>query len=234
MIRIEDGSFTQRKYVTEIVGNGLEAVVFDLNGTLAPKLTLTNFIVGLDSSQDIPPEIKKYLTDGKLPHGSNKEPFLKLWKATGRATRDFLTGVFETWPLREGAHDLVAQIHARNLKTCLITGSVDLHAEVAARRLHIPHYFANTPLIWDEQGNLVDYDFCPDQTGKKIEQLLGFCQQEGISPQQCLVVGDDNNDAGLFALTGKGVAAKSSTSHYVKGVAWKQVNHLTDIEGLLD
>ena len=61
-----------------------------------------------------------------------------------------------------------------------------------------------------------------------------FCKKYKLNPEECVAVGDGDNDIGLFNLTGNGILVDNSkVSEELKKSAWKTVSNLDEIKDLL-
>lgn len=212
---------------------GIEAVIFDLDGTLSPQISWRAMTEGLGAPVEQHLKIFNGFLQGEISYNDTKRQLLTLWQSTGNAKRDFLAGLFNQFPIRPEAQTVIEHLKVKISTLCLISGAVDLCVETVARTLGIDHSFTSARLIWDEEGNLVDFEFATNQGQAKLEKLLDFCQAQGIDPQKCLVVGDDTNDLELFIFTGRGVALRSSTSGRIEEHAWKVIDHLEELTGLI-
>lgn len=139
-------------------------------------------------------------------------------------------GSFEALPL-DPAAKAVTQAAKIGRTVCLITGSMDMYAQIVARKLEIDHWYANTTLHWDTEGNLVDMDYELNQGQKKLEQFGQFCQGNDFQPYECLVVGDGENDGLLFESSRHGVLVGSDIG--AEPHAWQHVERLADVEQIL-
>lgn len=211
----------------------VKAVIFDIDGTLTPGISWTKLTLELGAS--VPDHLQVYenFKLGKLTYEESKKALIKLWQSSGPITKDRLTRIFESWTLNEESIPLFRYIKSRGCKTCLITGSLDLYAEVIAKRLGADFWYANTKLVFEE-GKLVDFEYELDAGKKKLSQFVQFSQEQHLEPQECIVVGDDSNDIELFKLTGRGVAVESPASNTLEGVAWRKIKELAELKEILE
>jgi phosphoserine phosphatase len=86
-------------------------------------------------------------------------------------------------------------------------------------------------LHWDDQGGLVDMDYELDQSARKLEQYSHFCQENGFSVQDCLVLGDSENDEKLFEVSKYGVLIGGDSEN--ETFAWQRIAQLADFEQIL-
>ncbi|OGE82469.1 MAG: hypothetical protein A3B10_00130 [Candidatus Doudnabacteria bacterium RIFCSPLOWO2_01_FULL_44_21] len=107
-------------------------------------------------------------------------------------------------------------------------------AKIIAERVAADDFYFNTPLSYDEQGNITDLVYEKDQAGHKLKQFTEFCQKYGFKPEDCVVVGDSENDLLLFLETKKGIAIRTEAEDKIlEPVAWKIINNLAEIKNIL-
>jgi len=213
--------------------NEIKAVAFDIDGTLSPGISWTKLTFILGSSVENHAQIHKDFKEGKLEYEESKKALLGLWRSQGPITKEKLIDIFNNWEIKPDAKELFDYLHSKNYRTCLITGSFDLFAEIIAKRLGAEAWYANTTLYWDENNNLHDYDYVREANNKKLEQLKEFCRANYLQISECVAVGDDSNDTDLFKATERGILVESPTSYKLESVAWKCIKHLSEIKQIL-
>ena len=122
--------------------------------------------------------------------------------------------------------------HSIVIHVAIITGSYDLFAAGIAKKLKVHHWYANTVLEWDSDNQLVDFHYIRDQAGQKLKHLKEFADKMQISIQDCVVIGDGDNDIEIFKATGQGISVASDNTALNK-VAWRQVQTLTEIIAII-
>ncbi len=210
----------------------IKAVIFDVDGTLSSQISWTALTKDLGASVEKHLEIFKEFKEQKTTYEVSKKKLLILWKETGNAKRQFLEQLFINWPLRKDAEEIISFLKNKEYLLCIITGSFDLYAQIIAKRLGIKYYFANTKLDWDSKGNLTDFHYFKDQASKKLEQFTEFCKMQNIKSENCVAVGDDENNIKLFKIM-KGIAVKSIHSEPLEEIAWKTINNLLELKEIL-
>lgn len=208
-----------------------DAIVFDIDGTLTPQVSWYSLTVELGASVERHAQIFHDYEAGKTTYDKSKSQLLQLWRDTGRAKRQNLEEVFTRLPMSDESQPLVAWLRHQGYALCLISGSMDLYVKATSTRLGIEDWFANTTLIFDDIGNLVDFDYDLDQAGKKLRQFKDFCSQRCLDPTRVAVVGDSENDIALFAYTGNGILV--SQDETLSEHSWKRVDDLKEIRSLL-
>jgi len=108
---------------------------------------------------------------------------------------------------------------------------MDLYAQTVASKLGVDQWHANTTLHWDDEGNLYDMDYELNQADKKLEQLAQFCGENGLDVQDCVVIGDGENDEKLFEACKRGVLI--GTDPESETFAWKRIAGLAEFEYIL-
>jgi HAD superfamily phosphoserine phosphatase-like hydrolase len=207
-----------------------KAVVFDIDGTLSSEVSWLALTRNLGASVEQHIQIYTDYKKDKIDYSTSKEQLIGLWRATGNANKKFFIQLFDAFPLDPAAEQVIEAAKVGRL-VCLITGSMDLYAQSVAKKLGIEQWYANTTLHWDAQGNLVDMDYELNQADKKLEQYVEFCHQNNLSLEDCLVVGDGENDEKLFEASKLGVLIGGDPEG--KTHAWKRIPKLADIENVL-
>ena len=211
----------------------IEAAVYDIDNTLTSDvswLRITELLGGSSAKhQDIFDKFKR----DELSYPEAKRQVVDLWQSTGNASKSYWVDVFTDWPLAEGAEELVGYTASKGYRTALITGSFDLFAEAVASKLRIPNWYANTTLVWDEQGRLVDFHYVRDQSAHKLAHLKEFTEKVGVSLDSCVAIGDGDNDVAIFEATGHGIAVNSASTALL-AVSWQRVDRLQQIIPILE
>lgn len=211
----------------------IKAVAFDIDNTLTDDVSWLRITELLGASVATHEDIFDRFSRRELSYPEAKRLLIELWQQTGKARKSHWEALFASWPLKDGAVELITQLHEEGYPTALITGSVDLFAHTIARRLHVPHWYANTTLVWDADGQLTDFHYIRDQAAQKLLDLKLFVSAVGVPVEQCAVVGDGPNDLETFRATGHGIAVHSSSS-VLQEAAWKQVDSLAEVVPLLN
>lgn len=188
-----------------------KAVIFDIDGTLTPQISWMAF------TRDIGGSVAQHLAiyqdhlNGAIGLDDSKRQLLALWQATGNANKQHIEQIFETWPIRPEAYEVIEALKKRGLLICLITGSIGMYAKHMAHKLGVEQYYANAELYFDAQGHMIDFHYTTDQADVKLAHLTEFCAKNDIKITDCIPVGDSNNDIEIFNRTGNGVLLDDST-----------------------
>jgi len=214
--------------------NKFKAIIFDIDGTLTNEISWTAF------TRDIGGSVAEHLAiygehvNGNIGYDESKEKLLKLWQETGKAKKAHIEPLFHTWPIKKEAQSTIDWLKDNEYLVCLITGSVGIYARYVAERLGVSDYYANAELHFDNEGDLVDFDYTTDQAAVKLKQLNDYCSRYDLKLEECVPVGDSSNDIQLFQQTGNGVLVlDKNTAVELKEAAWKTIDSLEELRSLL-
>lgn len=221
----------------------VKAIVFDIDGTLTPGNSWTAFTRDLGASVDDHMSIFRSHVRNEISLDESKVQLLELWLKTGKATKAHIEAAYDTRPIRPDAANLINWLKQEGYIVCLITGSVGLYAQHIATRLGVKEWYANGDLFFDWKGDLVSFHYTTDQVQVKLDQFSHFCARLSLQPQECVAVGDGENDVGLFELTQRGIliaGGKESDGYHdhvspaLRAVAWREVECLERVQGILE
>lgn len=210
----------------------IQAVVYDIDNTLTNDVSWLKVTELLGASVTRHQDIFDRFLKHELPYSEAKRQLIELWQSTGKANKRHWQMLFDAWPLADGAAELVQYTHDQGYQTALITGSLDLFAAAIAKKLHVPHYYANTELLWDESGYLIDFNYVRDQAAQKLTHLKEFIDRAGIPIENCVAIGDGDNDIEIFKATGRGIALGSGNPSLL-AVSWLRSDDLFSVVPLL-
>src|SRR5271156_6256933 len=116
--------------------------------------------------------------------------------------------LLDTIPPVEGADRLIATLKMLGYKTAILSGGFTFFARHLQARLGIDYVFANELDIVDGAvSGLVKTEIVDG--AKKAELLRPIAQQEGISLEQVVAVGDGANDLPMLGIAGMGIAFRA-------------------------
>ena len=211
--------------------SSIKAVIFDIDGTLTTKNSWFEIAIAVGGTPEEDKEILRMYRSGIILSEEADTRLLAMWKRQGLATKENFRKIFESIPLRQDAADLVNYLKSKNIIVCLITGSMDMYAEIIAAKLGLINFYHNANLFWDENNHIKSFNYIVNQGEKKLEQLHDFCKKNNLKPKECVVIGDSENDYGLFKLTQKGIAVRTEYEDRVlEQLAWQVVDHLAEIK----
>lgn len=121
---------------------------------------------------------------------------------------DVLAHVAANLPVTEGAERLISTLKRLGYRTAIISGGFEYFGRHLQQRLGIDYVFANQLEVKDGvitgqvQGDIVDGE-------RKAQLLCNLAQQERISLEQVIAVGDGANDLPMLGIAGLGIAFRA-------------------------
>ena len=186
-------------------------VAFDVDGTLIDEMQFIwtalhrKFAVdeeALDSAREM-------FEKRQITFREWAEHDIRQWIAHG-ATRNEILKSIKSFRIMEGAMQTLQELKRRGYTLAVISGGLD-----TALYAHIPdadsifRYIIINRLVFDASGNLtgihVPREY--DSWGESKQRVLrSVAKKEGITTEQCVFVGDSNNDLDVIREAGLGIA----------------------------
>lgn len=207
----------------------IETIIFDVDGTLSDEISWLKLTDGLGASAETHVQIFAEFKSGKLSYPEAKRKLILLWQSTGNANKLYMEKMFRSWMLKEDAHETINYLK-RSYRVCLMSGAVDLYVKIVAEKLGIVDWYANTELIWDDSGNLIDFHYFADQAQKKLEHLNEYVAKHGLDKRKCAIVGDGDSDIALFRELSYGIAVNKDPYPELETLADKTVSKLSQLK----
>lgn len=116
-----------------------------------------------------------------------------------------LKGIAESLPVTEGAERLIRHLRHFGYKVAILSGGFTYFANHLKEKLGIDYVYANQldfengKLTGKVKGEIIDGQM-------KAKLLMKLAEEEGISPEQVIAVGDGANDLPMLAIAGLGIA----------------------------
>jgi phosphoserine phosphatase len=153
------------------------------------------------------------------------------WKHRPELTIDELEEILDEVPLMPGAETLVHGLHARGVRTAIISGGIDLLARRIADELGIDIALANGFRV-DANGRLTGEGIVRVPIHEKEKVLEMLQGQLGIDPSETAAVGNSEIDVGMFRRSRVGVAFRPEDEEVRRGAT--TVVEESDLAKVLD
>lgn len=128
---------------------------------------------------------------------------IKLWQPAPHISQ--IERVLSSFELTSNAAEVITEIRRRGYRLAIITGGIDVLAEMVARRLGIEHIVANG-LEVDGRGYLTGEGIFRVEPYLKHEALKKLAGELGLMLDECVAVGDSKYDKNFLKHAGLGVA----------------------------
>ncbi|NPE29055.1 phosphoserine phosphatase SerB [Methanococcoides sp. SA1] len=139
----------------------------------------------------------------------------------------------DSMPIMPGAEELVKHVKSLGFKTAILSGGFTLSTDRVAKLLDMDYVFSNILEIKD--GCLTGRVSGPmTQNLSKEQAFEQITKENGLNPENCIVVGDGANDICIFKRAGCAIAfnPKPILRQYADAVITQK--HLRDIIPIID
>lgn len=176
-------------------------IVFDMDSTLIDAETINELARAAGVAEKVS-DITNRAMCGELDYGMALAERVALLKGL---SLDKAMQASDAMPWMPGAHELVRHVKKLGYKTAMISGGFTISAERIGRELGMDYIVSNELEIAD--GVLTGRVGGPltVQDGK-ADVFVNIAKNEGVLPEDCIVIGDGANDICLFKKAGFGIA----------------------------
>lgn len=210
----------------------IKVVVVDVDKTLTGQTTWYAVTEQLGGDTGQHAQIFTSYLNGRKTYQEMKNELFKVWTKKGPVTKDQLQKIFVDVHLKGEALSVFNKLQERGYTLVLISSSVDLFVKTVAKRFGIDHWYGNSRLIFDKKQHWVDFEYDREEAKLKVHQFRDFISKTKFSPEECIAIGDDENDIELFKII-PGIAVKTNSDHLLQ-VAWQEVKYLPKVVQLLE
>lgn len=212
----------------------VKAVIFDMDGTLTEHNSWFEFSRALGVPVKDHATVYKDAVGGKISLDRSKRLLLDMWRKSENANEAYINELFSSWEAKKDAKYVVDWLKSKGYKTCIISGSLRQCAEATANKLDIDYFYTSSELHYDSNGLLNEFDYVIDQASAKLDHLKQFCKENNLFVNECIVVGDGDNDISLFEATKRGIFVETKySSEQLRSLAWKSVTQLREITDII-
>ena len=200
-------------------------VAFDMDSTLIQAEVIDELAKRAGVGKQVS-EITERAMRGELDFKQSFTERLSLLKGLPESV---LAEVAVTLVLTDGAEKLLSTLKKLGYKTAILSGGFTYFGRMLQKRLGIDYIFANEleiengVLTGRVTGEIVD-------GARKAALLASIAQNEGVSLEQTIAVGDGANDLPMLSIAGLGIAFRAKP--LVKASAKQSLNML-GLDGIL-
>lgn len=179
-------------------------VCFDMDSTLIEAEVIDELAKAAGVGEQVA-EITEAAMRGEL---NFKESFQQRMSLLKGLDESVLEGIAEKLPVTEGAARLIRTLNSLGYKTAILSGGFNYFGRYLQAKLGIDYVYANELEVVDGKvtGNVCE----PVVDGERKAFLLKqLAEQEKISLEQVVAVGDGANDLPMLSIAGLGIAFRA-------------------------
>lgn len=179
-------------------------VCFDMDSTLIEQEVIDELALDAGVGEQVA-HITEQAMQGELDFKQSFAARVALLKGLDASV---LATIAERLTVTEGAERLISTLKALGYRTAILSGGFQYFAETLQKKLGIDEVHAN---ILDIQDGVVTGKVVGQVVdgARKAELLRQLAQQQGISLQQVIAVGDGANDLPMLSIAGLGIAFRA-------------------------
>jgi phosphoserine phosphatase len=209
-----------------------KAIITDVDATFTERTTWYALTERLGGSSYEHADLFMKFARREMSFYQVKKELFKLWNTNGPVHKDKLIEIFRDIRLRGDGFSVINRLKEAGYTICMISGSIEMFIEEIAKKFEIEHYYGNSKFIFDENDIWVDLEYSREEGRLKVEQFHDFLDKTGFKPEECIAIGDGENDLELFSLI-PGIVINSQCEH-LKELAWEEVKYLPRVIQLLE
>lgn len=183
-------------------------VAFDLEGTLVTKpATFWRVLHERYGTEDEDAACYRLWKGGEITIREWVKMTETMWKGRGRPSRKRIEDALRAHSCARGAAHTIKALKAAGYKVAIITAALDVLADAIGRELGVDYVYSTNRAVFDSHDRLERIECYGAGDGEAKAMLLrGLAEREGISLDECVVVGDERNDVPMFRDAGLAVA----------------------------
>ncbi len=196
----------------------IKLVVFDMDGVLTRCKSSWYFVhrhFGTDNSENI-----RLFNEKRIDYPTFMYLDVMLWKSKDpHLTREKLSRIFERMELTYGALETIKKLKDDGKRIAVITGGLDILAEIVCRKLGIEDYFANG-LETDSEGIITGRGIVRVDPYRKDLVIHELKHKFSLKSDEVAAVGDGEVDIPMFSHAGISIAFNPLSPEVAKNATY--------------
>ncbi len=207
----------------------IKLVCFDLDDTITEENSWYKLNLSLGMTKEEDDYFYNKYHNGEIAYEEWIFELLKKYKEKGANLKNIISGISE-YSYRKGLKEIVEYLKNKGYVIALVSGSFNIMVDLIAKDLDIKLAGATNIFIFDDNDNLQNIVPLGVDSIARLNVLEDFCLKSGINIDECVCIGDGDNDIELFKKTKLGITFKGSK---LENEAWKIIESFDDIKTIL-
>jgi HAD superfamily phosphoserine phosphatase-like hydrolase len=209
----------------------IKGIIFDVDGTLIQESSWQKLNLALGVSEEMDQRLFKEYYEGKFTYQEWIDKIVAVYHLHGPVHRHKIERILTNYTLAKDAENVCRTLQARPYHVGIVSGGIDVVVSRVASDIgiHLDFACANSTILYDQSGNLDKIVARGHDHEVKLNDFYRLCELWGISPAECVCVGDDIPDKQLFEASGNGITFDYPRCSMLHGVCWKQITQLADL-----
>jgi phosphoserine phosphatase len=143
-------------------------------------------------------------------------------------TKQLLEHIMQQIQYNNGVAETIAALHAKGIRTAIISGGFMEQAKRAQLDLRIQHAFAAVEIYWNADGSMAFWNIFPSDYQAKADYVELLRRECGFSKEECAFIGDGKNDVPIASHVGLSFAYNAHPA-----LQEKTTHSITDFQDIL-
>lgn len=215
--------------------NNSKYIFFDIDGTLTEgNFSSWDYItIGLGLDLKVHHNILKKLKENQITLQNAINALSLYWKSSNKANKkEFLT-ILNSIKLRKNSENTIQELKNNGYKIILLTGSLDIFAKLLSEKLYTDDFLTTSFIIWEDE-KLKSFHYELDQCKSKLNQMKQYIKINNIQKENCIMVGNGNNDIDVFKYLNLSFCLKDTSDEETKIHATYVISNLNELLNYLE
>ncbi|MFO7618544.1 MAG: HAD-IB family phosphatase [Thermoplasmata archaeon] len=181
-----------------------DMVAFDMDGVLVAERSSWEWVhrhFGVDNSKSL-----DAFCSGKIDDMEFMRTDIAMWKSIDPdVSIAQIRGILMKANLVRGARDTVQALKKKGVKTCIVSGGIDLLADYVGELCGVDRVISNG-LTADNDGRILGEGILRVELRDKASALSSIIGEFGVESDRCAAVGNSWVDISMFNVSGLGIA----------------------------
>lgn len=192
-----------------------DMAAFDLDGVIVAERSSWEWVhrhFGVDNSDSL-----DAYCSGKIDDMEFMRSDIAMWKKIEpNVSLDRIKEILMGARIVKGAKETVGQLREAGVKTCIVSGGIDLLAEHIGDLCGVDRVMSNG-LTADGNGRLLGDGILRVELRDKASALKSVMDQFGVRPEKCAAIGNSWVDVSMFKISGYGIAFNPIDAEAIRG-----------------